>query len=413
MGYLGLGVFALVAAGILVGLFMLLLSVIHPTPGKDDSENAKANTDKKGNAPQPVAQPMKPEEVVARCKPSVALIKNRIASGSGFLVAKDLVVTNSHVVSDDTISGIVVTFPSSNVSTERYKVRLAYEDRKRDLAILRLQTAPALTPIALCSAKLSEGEDVVAIGSPGIPGIDGGVSENSVDKGTLGKLNFRFQGGDIEYIQHSAKINRGNSGGPLLSLRGDVIGVNVAVIVKARDGFPIDGVKLAIPLTDLRAALEKANARKSAAVDQATARHDAYDTALRLVRTTAVYQRGAKHCISQIYKAIEQRKTATEGLQQAWRMIETGTASNDPLRVRKVLIDPYWGEITNLLLTDSAMEDALRRKLRDLREMYLKAKGIYESPSGKLGDLELQINKIGNELSKLAESLDVEFGTVF
>jgi S1-C subfamily serine protease len=417
---LGIGVFAIVAATILVGLFAVLFPLMRRSPASVTSStpSVASNSDNSKVAEQQaVAQEMKPAEVVSRCEPSVALIKTRHGSGSGFLVDNGFVVTNSHVVKADTISGISVTFPSADHKGERYKARLVYEERNRDLAILQIQGRPTLAPLRLSTTKLSKGEGVVAIGSPGIPGIDGGVSENSVDNGTLGNLNFRFKDDNLVYLQHSAKINRGNSGGPLLNMRGEVIGVNVAVIVKARDDFPIDGVKLAIPLTDVRAALDKATARNSAAIDRATATHDAYFIALRMAQTVPYYIRGAERCLSRALEAAKAGRPPIEGINEAKQLIEKEQSRQpktliDPRVARVYLLADYEGELTDLL-TGSVMEEGLRGKMRELRAIYFKIKGIFDEPRGKIGDLVGQVDTIKNELHKLAESLDGEFGTVF
>ena len=320
------------------------------------------------------------------------------------------------MVAVDTIAGLVVTFPSSDLKDQQYKVRLAYEDRKRDLAILRLQGPPALPPLRLCSAKLAEGEDVVAIGSPGVPGIDGGVSTNSADKGTLGNPDFHFSGEDLTYLQHSAKINHGNSGGPLLNMRAEVIGVNVAAIEKGSQG-PIDGVKLAIPVDDLRAILAKAAVRNAAAVDHATAIHDAQIMALNLAKTAAQYLKAAKLCASQARDAVQHNKSAGEAYAAARKGIadaqeQDKTKLIDPAVARGLFLDPEWDEITDLL-SGSSLDDAVRSKLRQLRDLYLQTKGVYEAPAGTIDDLEQQLTTITNEFPKLAESIDAEFGSVF
>jgi len=408
---IGIGVFAIVAAVILAGLFMLLFPLIHTSAAHAPAGNGDA-----GKADPQAAREMKPQEVTALCKPSVALIKNREGSGSGFLVDGGFVVTNSHVVADDTVAALVVTFPSSDLKEERYKVRLAYEDRTRDLAILRLQGAPKVAPLRLCAAALAEGEDVVAIGSPGVPGIDGGVSMNSADKGTLGNPNFKFSGEDKVYIQHSAKINHGNSGGPLLNMRGEVIGVNVAAIEKGQQG-PIDGVKLAIPVDDLRAILDKAASRNPAAMDHATATHDGRIIAMNLAKTAAKYLASAKFCAGQAQDAVQHDKPAGEAYAAARQGIteaqqQDKTKLIDPAVARAVFLDDRWEEITDLL-SGSALDDELRGKLRRLRELYLKVKGLYDAPTGTIEDVAQQLSTISSDLSKVAESLDAEFGSVF
>ena len=218
---IGVGVFAVVAAAILVGLFMILFPLIHnaaahtPTVAVAAGDNATAGAD--------AGQEMKPEQVSAHCEPSVALIKTGLGSGSGFLVDKWFVVTNSHVIADDTIAGIDVLFPSTDHKDQKYKVRLVYEDRKRDSAILQLQETPPTTALPLFAGKAVKNQEVVVIGSPGIGGAEGGLSVNSSYSGHLNNVDLTFEMNGIEgerkqvsfsqiYYQYDSQTNPGNSG---------------------------------------------------------------------------------------------------------------------------------------------------------------------------------------------------------
>ncbi len=256
----------------------------HPEP-KEPNPNPQNGK----NDIQPPAE-MKVEDVVALCKPSVAFLRNRQGSRSGFLVDGGLVVTNSHAVSDDTIAGLTVTFPSSAFKNEQYKVRLAYEDRVRDIAVLQLLGPPALAPLQLGSGTVAAGEDVLAISSPGASGADGGVSINSTDKGSVNNPYFyssQYNGAkkDLRYIQHDANIRHGSSGSPLLDMHAQVIGVNL---------YGLDnGVKLAIPADEVGAVISKAKDRTAAEINHATATHDAYIISLNLAKSRCCLYQGS------------------------------------------------------------------------------------------------------------------------
>src|SRR5471032_2307704 len=140
--------------------------------------------------------------------------------GSGFIIdASGLVVTNNHVISEaDEISVIL------NDGTT-LKAEIVGRDQKTDLALLRVKPVKPLKAVKFGdSDKLRLGEWVIAIGNPFSLG-------GTVTAGIVSARNRDIQSGPYDnYIQTDAAINRGNSGGPLFNLNGEVIGVNTAII---------------------------------------------------------------------------------------------------------------------------------------------------------------------------------------
>jgi serine protease Do len=140
--------------------------------------------------------------------------------GSGFIVdSSGLVVTNNHVIADaDEISVIL------NDGT-RLKATLVGKDQKTDLALLRVNSDKPLKAVKFGdSDKLRLGEWVVAIGNPFSLG-------GTVTAGIVSARNRDINSGPYDnYIQTDAAINRGNSGGPLFNLDGEVVGINTAII---------------------------------------------------------------------------------------------------------------------------------------------------------------------------------------
>jgi S1-C subfamily serine protease len=160
------------------------------------------------------------------------------AQGSGFVYDDEgHIVTNQHVV--DGAESISVLFANG----ESYDAELVGSDASTDLAVIRVDApADVLEPLALGdSSALEVGQTVVAIGSPF--GLEG-----SVTAGVLSALNRQIEslnGFTInDSIQTDAAINHGNSGGPLLDLDGDVIGVNAQI---RSDSGGNEGVGFAIP----------------------------------------------------------------------------------------------------------------------------------------------------------------------
>ncbi|MFN4182325.1 MAG: trypsin-like peptidase domain-containing protein [bacterium] len=142
--------------------------------------------------------------------------------GSGIVYSEDgLILTNAHVVED--AEGIDVTL----INLNRYPAKLLGISKAFDCALLKIEGAKNLKPAVFSSTRdLKAGEWVVAIGSPF--GLEGTVTVgiiSKVDRWLLPLSDLR-----TSLIQTDAAINRGNSGGPLVRLTGEVIGMNTAIL---------------------------------------------------------------------------------------------------------------------------------------------------------------------------------------
>jgi serine protease Do len=154
--------------------------------------------------------------------------------GSGFIIdASGLVVTNNHVISDADEISVILNDGSI------LKAEIVGRDTKTDLALLRVKPVKPLKAVKFGdSDKLRLGEWVIAIGNPFSLG-------GTVTAGIVSARNRDIQSGPYDnYIQTDAAINRGNSGGPLFNLNGEVIGVNTAIISPSGGSI---GIGFAVP----------------------------------------------------------------------------------------------------------------------------------------------------------------------
>ncbi len=154
--------------------------------------------------------------------------------GSGFVIdAAGLVVTNNHVIADADEVNVILNDGTT------LKAEVVGRDQKTDLALLKVTPSKPLKAVKFGdSDKLRLGEWVIAIGNPFSLG-------GTVTAGIVSARNRDIQSGPYDnYIQTDAAINRGNSGGPLFNLNGEVIGVNTAIISPSGGSI---GIGFAVP----------------------------------------------------------------------------------------------------------------------------------------------------------------------
>jgi serine protease Do len=154
--------------------------------------------------------------------------------GSGFVVDEaGVVVTNNHVIADADEINVIL-----NDGT-KIKAELVGVDKKTDIAVLKFKPPRPLTAVKFGdSDKLRLGEWVIAIGNPFSLG-------GTVTAGIVSARNRDISTGPYDnYLQTDAAINRGNSGGPLFNLDGEVIGVNTLIISPTGGSI---GIGFAVP----------------------------------------------------------------------------------------------------------------------------------------------------------------------
>ncbi|KAL4635968.1 serine protease HTRA1-like isoform X1 [Arapaima gigas] len=161
-----------------------------------------------------------------------------VSSGSGFIVSEDgWIVTNAHVLSNKQCVKVVLK------TGLQYDATIKDVDQKLDIALIKIESDSPL-PILLLghSSDLRPGEFVVAVGSPF--SLQNTVTTGIVSTTQRGGHELGLKDSDMEYIQTDAIINYGNSGGPLVNLDGEVVGVNTLKVTA--------GISFAIPSNKIR-----------------------------------------------------------------------------------------------------------------------------------------------------------------
>nr|XP_017497465.2 serine protease HTRA3 isoform X5 [Manis javanica] len=175
-----------------------------------------------------------------------------LSSGSGFIMSEaGLIVTNAHVVSSSNAVSGREQLKVQLQSGDTYEATVKDIDKKSDIATIKIRPKQKKLPALLLgrSADLRPGEFVVAIGSPFA--LQNTVTTGIVSSAQRDGKELGLRDSDMDYIQTDAIINYGNSGGPLVNLDGEVIGINT-LKVAAGISFAIPSDRIARFLTEFQ-----------------------------------------------------------------------------------------------------------------------------------------------------------------
>jgi serine protease Do len=201
-------------------------------------------------------------------------------SGSGVLIrvagkAGVFVLTNNHVIQQAAPAQINVTTADNHI----FKAAQVWADPETDIAVLRLDTAENLPTATLGdSDAMRVGHWVLAVGSPF--GLNQTVTHGIISARERGQISLGTTIRIKDFLQTDAAINPGSSGGPLVNLDGDVIGINTAIASKSRSS---SGVAFSIPInlikTVVKQLLEKGSVTRGYLGLQVAASFEAADAA--------------------------------------------------------------------------------------------------------------------------------------
>jgi S1-C subfamily serine protease len=235
------------------------------------------------------------EEMVARAMPAVVLIETTTGRGSGFFVARDTLITNVHVVQNDSY----VTLRRMDGSTTNANVHLRAPGF--DIAVLKVaQPSPSQAVIPMGSAhSLRAGQEVIVIGSAL------GMLHNSVSRGVVSGLR---KAGNATLVQTDAASNPGNSGGPMLDRNGAVIGITTMGYKNS------EGLNFGVAIDHARDLMEGRERNLGRAGDLAQ-----IDGASTGSETDRQQQQGEERFRS----LVREMSTAAQRLDNAWRTFRT------------------------------------------------------------------------------------------
>jgi S1-C subfamily serine protease len=194
-------------------------------------------------APDANAPALSAARLYELCAPSVTLIVSGDASGAGVCIAPGLVLTSRHVLNHvENIQVYPFVVKDGKTSRlERITAQMVYENVDEDIAVIRLSHAPdTLKPLPMVTQNPPAGSVVYAIGNPG---MGQQLLELSVSDGIISSNDRVVRG--HHYLQHTAAVNPGNSGGPLLDETGAIVGI---VCLQAH----LENVSFATPAQTIR-----------------------------------------------------------------------------------------------------------------------------------------------------------------
>lgn len=175
-------------------------------------------------------------EIIKKVKPATVYIETSDSAGSGMIIdSTGYILTNAHVVTGASVAKIKLS------DSRVFSASVVGRDENVDLAVLKISGSDFPKVTLGNSDEVAQGDEVFTLGYPF--GLEGDVSFKE------GTISRKISDGTTTYLETSAEIHPGNSGGPLVNKYGEVIGINTAAFGKSIQGIAVgETIKLAIPI---------------------------------------------------------------------------------------------------------------------------------------------------------------------
>ena len=204
-------------------------------------------------APAPTGTPLHAEDLaplVQRVRPAVVRVRQAGSVGSGVIFKTEgleaYVLTNEHVIDNPRDSTTVIVNDQTS-----YVATILGQDMRRDLAVLRICCGQFTTLPLGVVADIAAGRQVLAMGYP--LGFEG---EATITIGIISAVRYNRMTETWD-IQTDAALNPGNSGGPLLSMDGEILGINTRSIDHSNSGRPVEGLGFAVSVQTIYQHIER------------------------------------------------------------------------------------------------------------------------------------------------------------
>jgi S1-C subfamily serine protease len=338
------------------------------------------------------AQPLTSAEIAERTLPSVAAVRGRWGSGSGFVVAPGVLATNYHVIERELIRDLVVEFPNASAGERPQTPSLRYVDPTADLAFLVV--GPEADPLPLAEGEpFVPGKEILVVGSPGL-GDGRTVFRNAVARGILSTIT------EIEgrsWYQLDVSVNPGNSGGPVVDERGRVMGV---VTAKAAEG---DRLSFALPVSELERCLRMLEAATADDARRVAALHR-----LKVAETTVLPAARIYLEAMTAYLHLLDPRYGTDGSQAGGAdVLRRGVSAVLDEADRELLSDLRLEEPR--IRKDRGLTPEEQRRFANLWATYAELKRAVDEPEGSVHEYAVLRESLGERLSRLAARIEASW----
>jgi S1-C subfamily serine protease len=366
---------------------------IQSTSVDEKSQSSQGDRSEQALNRRPLSGEMTVEQVVAGAEQSVAFIKGRRGTGSGFVIGEGLIATNQHVIENELVDHITIHFPSAQSDLRGpLSAELVYVDPEKDLAFLNVETALTALPIP-AEHSFRRGQEVIVIGNPGLADI---VLQNAVSRGVL-STEAIIEG--QRYYQLGISINPGNSGGPVLDASGKIIGI---LTLKATLQ---EGIAFCLPLNDINEGLAKVREISASEIQVVRSQH-CLGVVVRTISTmTDRYSMAMKIYLESMENAINSGRSADSGLEAVRTTVTEKLNGLDSW-----LVDSDLTREASRISGDINLPERTREQFSDLWTNYKEMKSNVENPRGTVETFRSKLLQLSDQHERLMHALDLQLG---